>query len=192
LNLTYRRATYVAALGLDHRIGWLEVGALGTLVMSIIIHIQSLEWKVIQRPTDSVLSAMTRDNLSWTFLEIALAGLIQDFLLMATNQYGTLLFFQAIFYSLARFVTHGGGLFLVIILSVFVGLNMKRILHFLSRGPRKHPEWWSLLLAACFVPTIILQIYQDAEERHQIEQGIYWPWNYRWAVPVMKLVWWHI
>ena len=78
------------------------------------------------------------DMLLWALLEIALAGLIQDSLLLAANRLCTLLFFQAPFSSF-----------------------------------------------------VILQIYQDAKEREEIKQGIYWPWSYRRAVSVMELPWWH-
>ena len=111
LNLTYQGATFIATLGLDHRIGWLEIGAFGSLATSIIIHLQNSKWRILRTPTRNELGAMQTDILCWTLLEIALAGLIQDSLLMATNRLGTLLFFQTLFDSLVEFITQGGGIF---------------------------------------------------------------------------------
>ncbi|KAF8860968.1 hypothetical protein BDZ45DRAFT_724251 [Acephala macrosclerotiorum] len=92
LHITYGRApaTYVTALGLDYRVGWLEIGALMAMVESLIIH-----------------------DLNFT-----VAGLIQNVLLMATNRYGTLTLFQAIIVSIDWFFSGIGILLLIIVAGV--------------------------------------------------------------------------
>ena len=162
-----------------------------TLIMSLVIHGLNSKWEVIQPPADKTVDDMSRDYIHYTFFEIAIAGLIQDVLLMATNRYGTLMLFQAIIFSLGRFFS-GTGILLLVILCLVAGVNLKKIWLLISRLYQRYPVLLPCCLALCFAPTIGYQIYQDHIEKTQIEAGIYWPWNYRWEVPVMKAIIWHI
>jgi hypothetical protein len=87
-----------------------------------------------------------------------------------------------------RFVTVGGGILLVIIVSIYIGMNIKKVWRVVL-AMQRNTAVWACILALCFFQTMIFQVYQDAVEKSQLENGVYWPLKYRWAVPVMKLVW---
>lgn len=80
MRVRYHGATYVAALGLDHRIGWLAMGSLGSVMFPISMHVINTRWTL---RADSI---PTVDKYSEGVVAVIIAALVRDTLLDLTNR----------------------------------------------------------------------------------------------------------
>jgi hypothetical protein len=184
LNVKYLSASYVAATGLDHRCGWWSIGAVAVLGMSVYIQLQYTEWEVIEKlPIEKQREAQYQGRRTFCF-DIAVAGFIQDLLLIRTNRYSSIQFFQASANAILEFLVGPGIVFTFILLLTVWPLSNRY-----SRSGRSLLGDICLLVVLLFLPTFTIQIYFDYEEVKQLKQGIYFPWNYRWAQQVRMIEW---
>ena len=112
-------------------------------------------------------------------IEIFIAGLVQDVLLIVTNRYSTL---WCVYYT---FVS-GRILYLL----PFIAAIYMRYRHCFRR-PFSRVAVLCLILYLAVLPTAIMQIVFDVAEVEEIKRKVYWPWNYLWAEtdPLVARLW---
>ncbi|KAI4175953.1 MAG: hypothetical protein LQ346_007967 [Caloplaca aetnensis] len=159
LQMRYHGATYVATLGLDHRMGWLAIGSLAAAMFSIPLHLMNTQWCVR-------LTARIRPH-SYDEVMVALivAAVAQDVLLGLTNRPSTL----AILFLRMKL-----DLPTLCVFSMFaLAFRFRRLLH--GRVV--------IVAVSCWLFSVVmLQLVYDILEIREIRAGVYHPWNYRWAV----------
>lgn len=80
LRVRYHGATYVAALGLDHRMGWLAMASLGSVMFSISMHVIDTRWTLRADAMPTV------DKYLEGVIAVIIAPVVQDTLLDLTNR----------------------------------------------------------------------------------------------------------
>ncbi|KAI4212982.1 MAG: hypothetical protein LQ351_004326 [Letrouitia transgressa] len=170
LNATYHGATFVAALGFDHRMAWLAIGAMVAALSSIPVLCINAHWDTRYREISA--SSNRVFELYWT---ISIAALIQDVLQQLTNHPSS---FQIL----------GEYLFCRVEL-VFFWLLIPPIAlyHYRRRIPISLVATVGMLWA---VSVAIIQLIYDILEVVDLENEEYRPWNYRWALKDPP--WWSI
>ncbi|KAI4161508.1 MAG: hypothetical protein LQ342_004792 [Letrouitia transgressa] len=170
LNATYHGATFVAALGFDHRMAWLAIGALVAALSSIPILCINAHWDT--RSREASVSSNRLFELYWT---ISIAALIQDVLQQLTNHPSS---FQIL----------GQYLFFRVELVVFwLLIPPIALYHYRRRIPISMVVSVGMLWA---VSVSIIQLIYDIQEVVDLENEEYRPWNYRWALK--DTPWWSI
>ena len=171
LKVRYHSASYVAALGLDHRMGWLAIGALATTLVSLPIQLINTRWRVRTNVNDE--ASKRWPELAWVAL---IAASIQDVLQHLTNR-PLFLFVSGVLW-LHRNSRRILGRFVI----VYWALNLA-ILAFIIRKVRwRRDRIFYLLGILCVVMVPIVQLVYDIKEVLNIRDEKYEPWNYRWAV----------
>jgi hypothetical protein len=176
MRITFRKGDYLAVLGFDHRNGWLASGSVAIVILTAITHFQNRKWTVVRLPSPEILSEIAQEDLSNAFLEVAIAGFIQDVLLLVTNRYCTLLLLEALFYTVWE---SWWAIIFLIAAAAIAFSRRRRIAQFMREQNLTY-----FLLALCFAPTAFYQLTQDFREIGQIQQDVVFPWNYRWPVHV--------
>jgi hypothetical protein len=198
LGITFMRAKYVGALGLDHRMGWMAIGGLTATILSLPIHAINTHWRVSPRPPRHSASREVRDPTTDTIyvgtdgsqaqdaaptsnravelsIETVIAALVQDQLQGITNHPSTYRIFRSHLFSRFKQI-----LFWIIVIPPLVMKYRKAI-----------PRLMLPLLGLFWLLSVAgLQLSYDIEEVKDISAGVYKPWNYRWAVN--DLPWWSI
>lgn len=190
LGTTFRSAKYVGALGLDHRMGWMTIGGLTAVVLSLLIHALNTHWRLgpnvlthsISHEIDDPTSDSIHDDggelepqpVAPIFsravelsIETAIAALIQDQVQGMTNHPSTYRILRRYFLFRVELV------FFWIIMIPWAAMRYRRAF---PRLMLPSLGFFGLLLVAG------LQLVYDIKEANDISDGEYEPWNYRWAV----------
>lgn len=175
----WEEATYVSALGLDHRIGWLAFGTIVSSASSLFLQGCGADWKLSQQLRPSA----TRDNSIYNetdvFAEVLVAALIQDLLLHLTTR----ITFVKVLITLLHYnyVTFG-----LVLFALFLFMYRARISMSLS-NPRRS-RYLKRVIATVVFPGICLmiaglQVLAEIAESLEIKADITHPWNYYWMKP---------
>lgn len=160
LRVRYHGATYVAALGLDHRMGWLAMGSCAAAMFSIPIHLMNTQWTLRSKET-----LPTADKYAEDVMCVIVAAGVQDTLLALTNRPSTL--------GLLGLQGSLGLQSLCAIMVLGLGYKFRR---WVPGGVISTVVLLWLVLVA------MVQLVYDTKEVAEIQRGVYRPWNYRWAV----------
>ncbi|KAK5054601.1 hypothetical protein LTR84_001492 [Exophiala bonariae] len=190
LHYTFRRATYCAATGWNHRSGWVALAALVPVLQSLALHISNVKWGL--RPNLVHDEVRTYDLNFRLALDTMAAAVIQELLIMLTGS------FTSITLIIRHFLTQENRRYLLTALLLFgsVGIVLLRPLALTLNNPnhwiRKSVSWLMLIGATAYaVLVFVLQIVVDMEEYADLRLNFVLPWNYRWQVPCPAgLRWW--
>lgn len=172
LHITYHTATYVGALGLDHRVGWLAINTLILTLMTLSLHVLLLSTR------DEILPKAGNTLPSHAPIElgaaILIAALIQDILGAATNHSSAL---SLMLKPCAIFTSRSDlGAFAAVVVFALVSLGGQYI------PWRKVMPLLGGLVSMWVVLVATSQLVGDVRELRDVVAGRYRPWNYRWAV----------
>ena len=170
LGVRYRAAIYVANLGLDHRNGWLAIGALVAVALSLFL-LAVLVWKGNHSTADleadstrAVKEQQQSNEFDWTALtEVVYAALIHQILLAKTNHWVPLIAYYRSPWCPPIWQA-------LIIWYVYKRRGVQR--NTIIRGCS-----YILILA-----TTIPQLITDLWELYDVNQGRVEAYNYRWKV----------
>ncbi len=181
-RLAYRfhGATFCAATGFDHRVGWIATSALVPISTTLILHFLNKEW-ALQEATER--NENTEDWKSRLALEWTAATILLEFLIMIT---GRATVTEVIFDRLLR-----GKLQFVLVAVMTAALVLAsawRPLSLLYSNPNRalHKSLVWFLIAVSFVYSFLvflLQIFLDVEEYADLALDFVLPWNHRWQLP---------
>ncbi len=159
LQMRYHGATYVATLGLDHRMGWLAIGSFAATMFSIPLHLINTQWSI--RPT----TRMSSHSYDEVIVAVIVAAVAQDGLLALTNRPSTLA---------------------VLLLRMKLDLQTLCVFSMFAlvyRFRRVFNGRVVIVAVSCWLFSVMmLQLVYDVLEIREIQAGVYHPWNYRWAV----------
>ncbi|KAI4138935.1 MAG: hypothetical protein L6R39_006542 [Caloplaca ligustica] len=162
LNIRYHGATYVAVLGLDHRMGWLAIGSFAATILSLPMHLVNTQWRVRSKAD---LPTSSSQGYRVIVLAAVFAAIVQDILLTLTNRLSAFGVF-----GLRRTLDLR---FLCACLALVIAFKFRR---WVPRSATTVVVFAWLLLVA------MLQLVYDIKEVMEIHGELYHPWNYRWAV----------
>lgn len=169
LHITFHTATYVGALGLDHRIGWLAINTFVLTMMTIPLHAINIRWEVT--PNARITTYRGLMELGFTIL---VAALIQDILGIITNHPNA---FSVMVEPFLIFISRPDiGAFAAVVVFAIVSIGG----HFITVR-RAMPVVAVLVMMWIFL-VAISQVVWDVAEFRDVVAGRYQPWNYRWAV----------
>lgn len=181
-RLTYRfhGATFCAATGFDHRVGWIATSALVPIFTTLVLHLINKDW-VLQEGTER--NQNTEDWKSRLALEWTAATVVLEILIMLT---GRVTVTEVIFDRLLR-----GKLQFVLVAVMTAALVLAsawRPLSLLYSNPSKpfHKSliWLLVVISAAYSFLVfLLQIFLDMEEYADLALDFVLPWNYRWQIP---------
>ena len=163
LGYTYHGATYVAALGVDHRMGWLSIGALVAAVESVPVLLVNREW-IVEKGVE-IPRHQEREKAEW--LSVLIAAGIQDLLQCVTNRPISV---RAIWYIL--FYSKGFMCLWGLMLALAAWYYKRRFPVILATFAGR--VW--------IVSVAMVGVVCDIDELMDIEMGYFQAWNYRWAV----------
>jgi hypothetical protein len=186
---SFGRADYVAAMGTDHRSGWVAIAALVPVVQGLILHMLNSEWRAEQR----LGFDRQMDVADWKYrvaLDVAVAALVQETLIRVTGRITPLALFNRNFAEYLQYIITA-----ILIAIPFIVSAWSVISHKFSNPNswlRRITPWLVLLSAFAYaVLVFVLQIFVDMEELADLRLGFVLPWNYRWMIPGPSwLTWW--
>jgi len=161
VQITYQGATFVANLGIDHRLGWLEIGGLSAVILSIFVYLMGIEGTIRRLPAP--IPRLTKANLVNVFFEIATAGFIQDLLMLLTNRYCTIFWLADTIFG--PHATGNAFSLWAILFAALIYFRYRRTVYRSSDGALLY-----FLFFRCTIPTAVRQIVYDVEEIKQIER----------------------
>ncbi|KAL9615075.1 MAG: hypothetical protein Q9167_000498 [Letrouitia subvulpina] len=170
LSATYHGATFVAALGFDHRMAWLAIGALVAALSSIPILCLNTRWDTRSREASAPSNRLF--ELYWM---ISIAAFIQDMLQQLTNR-------PSSFQIISQYL-----FFRVELVIFWLLVPPIALYHYSRRIPISLVISVGMLWA---VSVAIIQLIYDVQEVIDLGNGEYRPWNYRWALKDPP--WWSI
>ncbi|MCJ1412185.1 hypothetical protein MMC19_006277 [Ptychographa xylographoides] len=170
LGITFNNVRYVGALGLDHRMGWLIIGGLTSVVSSLPVQLLNTCWSL--RPMVTAPTVNYRLELCF---ETAIAAFIQDQLQSRINR-------PSVNRSLRYYLLYRiEMLFFWIIAIPLIALNFRR----------RQFRFLLYSIGILFLLAVaVVQLTYDILEIEDIDAGRYQSWNYRWAVGDPS--WWSI
>ena len=181
-RLAYRfhDATFCAATGFDHRVGWVATSALVPLGTTLILHVLNKDW-ALQEGTER--NQNTEDWKSRLALEWTAATVVLEVLIMTT---GRVTVTEVIFDRLLR-----GKLLFVFIAVMTLAMVLAsawRPLSLLYSNPRRRLHnsliWFLVVVSFGYsLSVFLLQIFLDMEEYADLALDFVLPWNHRWQVP---------
>lgn len=182
LLITHNNNTYVAALGIDHRLGWLELGSLWTCVLSLFAMLMGKGWQITNSyPQNYCLATSSKMTMA---LYIIFAKLVQVLLVLFTTH----ILMRPKSFTNYLFWLHQLGL-----VSDILGVlnNICKAYGFWKMGP--NDSFLLLPLSLSMLPFPMLQAMSDYTEVKEIKANILRPWNYRWMEKdKLVLNWWII
>ena len=170
LGIRFNNARYVGALGLDHRMGWLIIGGLTSIISSLSIQALNTRWSL--RPTTT--PPTVKDKLELC-IETAIAAFVQDQLQSRINH-------PSVNQILRHYLLYMIEMLLFWIVAIpLIALNFrKKFFRFLLQS----------LGIAFLLAVAAVQLTYDILDVKDIDAERYQPWNYRWAVGDPS--WWSI
>lgn len=172
---------YIAATGLDHRLGWVAIGGMASTLVTLLRHLLNVEWSI-----DPNLHMPRRSNFDWkleVWLEIMAAAVAQNMLLKLTNRITAHTF-------LNRFWRTLDGKYLFTALA-FISAYCLQYRHALwnrlqsrSTGLRKTLKIACMVFTAVYIALVaFVQVFADVEELADLRLGWTFEWNYLWKAP---------
>jgi hypothetical protein len=176
----FHGASFCAATGFDHRVGWIATAALVPIVATLNLHVINRDWVLGQaadrnRKTASWMSRLT--------LGTAAATVILELLIMLTGRV------TVIHILFDRLLKGTFQIFLPLLSTLALALVSAWLpLSLMYSNPNR---WlyksvsWSLLGFALgySIMVFLLQIFLDMEEYADLALDFVLPWNYRWQNP---------
>jgi hypothetical protein len=182
-RLTYRfhGATFCAATGFDHRVGWIATSAIVPIFTTFILHLINKDW-ALQENTEC--NQNTEDWKSRLALEWTAATVVLEVLIMIT---GRVTVTEVIFDRLLR-----GKLQFVLVAMMTLSMVVAsawRPLSLWYSNPRRRLHnsliWFLVVISFGYsLLVFLLQIFLDMEEYADLALDFVLPWNHRWQVPV--------
>ena len=169
VQITYHGATYVAALGLDHRAGWLAISTFLVSAMTLPLHLVNTRWET----TSKTALPASQGSLDLA-LAIFLAALSQDILGVVTNHPSGLKPMLRAFIAINSRPDIG-----CLLTIIFIMLAYRYHALVTLRGAMMATAGLILLWVTLVATS---QLLWDLDELVDVNQGWYQPWNYRWAV----------
>lgn len=167
LHITFHTATYVGALGLDHRIGWLAINTFVLTMVTIPVHAINIKWE--NKPKATTYRGLT--ELEFT---IFVAALIQDILGIVTNHPSAFNVMVEPFLIFASMSDIGAFAAVVVFAIVSIGGHLITV--------RRAIPVVAVLVMMWILLVAISQVVWDVAEFRDVVAGRYQPWNYRYAV----------
>jgi len=182
-RLTYRfhGATFCAATGFDHRVGWIATSAILPIFTTFILHLINKDW-ALQENTER--NQNTEDWKPRLALEWTAATVVLEVLIMIT---GRVTVTEVIFDRLLR-----GKLQFVLVAMMTLSMVVAsawRPLSLWYSNPRRRLHnsliWFLVVISFGYsLLVFLLQIFLDMEEYADLALDFVLPWNHRWQVPV--------
>jgi hypothetical protein len=174
-------AIYIAATGMDHRLGWVAFGGMISTVVTLLRHAVNVEWLI-----NPNLHLPRRSAFDWKmeiWLEIVAAAIGQSMLMRTTGRISSYTLFSRLLDSLSERY--------IITALTFLSMFCIQYRHPLSAGLRRRSSGVRtvlkvafMVLTATYIATVaFLQIFVDIEELADLRLGWVFGWNYLWRVP---------
>lgn len=177
VSYTFRSAQYVAAIGLDHRCGWVAFGGLIAVCLTALFQLCNTRVNLMPGLNKPPLNII---NEGTVFTEIIAAAFVQDLLVIITSRNGV-----------ATTLTRLIQLKLLPVVASLVLVAAVRYRRQIATTASRHKlklQWILLGVALLYCASVVaLQALADAAEVLELEAGILYPWNYMWQVPD---AWW--
>ncbi|KAH7389683.1 hypothetical protein DE146DRAFT_173904 [Phaeosphaeria sp. MPI-PUGE-AT-0046c] len=188
LAYTFNGATYTAATGFDHRLGWVGSSALIPLLATLAVHLLNRTWVLRQGAQPN---RNTEDWKARLALDLAAATVVLELLIMLTTR------ITVIQICVNRVMQDK----LAIIIPALITLSIILATAWtpLARAYRNPRRWlhkvmpWVFLILSCGYAMLVflLQIFMDMEELADLALDFVLPWNHRWQIPNPDwLEWW--
>jgi hypothetical protein len=182
-RLTYRfhGATFCAATGFDHRIGWVATSALVPIFTTLTLHLINKDW-ALQENTER--NQNTEDWKSRLALEWTAATVLLEVLIMITGRVTvTEVIFDRFLRGKLQFVLVAMMTLTMVLASAWRPLS----LWYSNPTRRLHKSliWFLVVISFGYsLLVFLLQIFLDMEEYADLALDFVLPWNHRWQVPM--------
>lgn len=182
---------YIAATGMDHRLGWIAFGGMVSTTITLVRHLVNVEWTLhpaLQLPRPGPAPTSWKAEL---WLEIVAAAAVHTILLRLTNRVNPIdiafrvLDFHTGWYLIGTVAT---------VLLILVEFQRPLVGTILATRRRRRNMLkvltvFLLLLTAVYIGILaFIQLFADVDEVADIRLGWEFGWNYLWAVPDPN--WW--
>ena len=180
--LVYRfhGATFCAATGFDHRVGWIATSALLPIFTTLVLRLINKDW-VLQEGTER--NQNTEDWKSRLALEWTAATVVLEVLIMLTGRVTvTEVIFDRLLQGKLQFML------VAIMTAAMVPTCAWRPLSLLYSNPsrRLHKSmiWLLVVISAAYSFLVfLLRMFLDMEGYADLALDFVLPWNYRWQIP---------
>jgi len=175
LRIQVGTVTYVACVGLDHRLGWVAFGGMISTVITLVLHLLNRKWTYRPPP----LASLDLHQELEILFEISAAALFQELLIMITGRITPAILLTRLLGQHAHFVYIAVGLLGLLL------TNYRRPIALAFSNPMSRLRKLTfhlgvgmvVLYCACVA---FLQVFVDVEEIADISLGWVYPWSYRW------------
>jgi hypothetical protein len=180
LTYTFEGATYTAATGFDHRLGWVGSSALVPLIATLAAHLLNRKWTL--RP-GAQPNRNTEDWKARLALDLGAATVLLECLIMLTTRITVIyIFLNRVMKDKLALIFPAVITLSMVLASIWTPLAMA------YRNPRRWPHrilpWAFLIFSFNYaILVFLLQIFMDMEERADLALNFVFPWNYRWQIP---------